>query len=162
NGLLVSLATGLAADATAASNSFDLTAAVAAAPATPTSGEFTYTASTAATTGGVAMGMNGLNGTVAVSNADDFALYMQKVDTAMVLVNSQLSKIGSLTGSLTFKEDQVSSSQINIEASYNRIMNANMAEEQVNASKLMILQQTSTAMLAQANAAPQFLLSLFK
>ena len=162
NGLLVSLATGLAADATAASNSFDLTAAVAAAPATPTSGAFSYTASTAATTGGVAMGMNGLNGTVAVSNADDFALYMQKVDTAMVLVNSQLSKIGSLTGSLTFKEDQVSSSQINIEASYNRIMNANMAEEQVNASKLMILQQTSTAMLAQANAAPQFLLSLFK
>lgn len=162
NGLAVSLGTGLAADATAASNSFDLTAAVAATPATATSGSFSYTASVAAAASGVNMGMNGLNGTVAVSNADDFALYMKKIDEAMVLVNSQLSKIGSLTGSLTFKEDQVSSSQINIEASYNRIMNANMAEEQVNASKLMILQQTSTAMLAQANAAPQFLLSLFK
>jgi flagellin-like hook-associated protein FlgL len=32
----------------------------------------------------------------------------------------------------------------------------------VQSSKLSILQQTSTAMLAQANAAPQFLLSLFK
>jgi flagellin len=41
-------------------------------------------------------------------------------------------------------------------------MNANMAEEQVNASKFQILQQTATAMLAQANAAPQFLLSLFQ
>jgi flagellin len=41
-------------------------------------------------------------------------------------------------------------------------MNANMAEEQVEASKLMILQQTATAMLAQANAAPQFLLQLFR
>ncbi|MAT41522.1 MAG: hypothetical protein CL609_04205, partial [Anaerolineaceae bacterium] len=33
---------------------------------------------------------------------------------------------------------------------------------QVNASKFQILQQTATAMLAQANAAPQFLLSLFR
>jgi len=41
-------------------------------------------------------------------------------------------------------------------------MNANMAEEQVNASKYLILQQTATAMLAQANTAPQFLLSLFR
>lgn len=50
----------------------------------------------------------------------------------------------------------------NVEAAYNRIMNADMAEEQVEASKLLILQQTSSAMLAQANSAPQFLLSLFR
>lgn len=92
----------------------------------------------------------------------DYASYMSLVDTAIGTVNGQLSTIGALTGSLTFKEDQISAAQINIEASYNRIMNANMAEEQVNASKLLILQQTSTAMLAQANAAPQFLLSLFR
>ena len=67
-----------------------------------------------------------------------------------------------MTGRLTYKEDQVTSAQINLEASYSRIMNANMAEEQVNASKLLILQQTATAMLAQANQAPQFLLSLFR
>jgi flagellin len=99
---------------------------------------------------------------VAGDTADDYATYMGLVDTAIIAVNSNLSKIGSLTGSLTFKEDQISAAQINVEASYNRIMNANMAEEQVNASKLSILQQTSTAMLAQANAAPQFLLSLFR
>lgn len=96
------------------------------------------------------------------NTAQSFNTFMDAVDTAMSKVNNNLSKVGSLTGSLTFKEDQISASQINIEASYNRIMNANMAEEQVNASKLLILQQTSTAMLAQANAAPQFLLSLFK
>jgi flagellin len=49
-----------------------------------------------------------------------------------------------------------------VEASYNRIMNANMAEEQMNASKYSILQQTATAMLAQANQAPQSLLPLFR
>jgi len=73
-----------------------------------------------------------------------------------------MAMIGSFVGRLSFKEDQVTNAQINVEGSWNRIMNANMAEEQVNASKLLILQQTATAMLAQANAAPQFLLSLFK
>lgn len=161
NSLEITLGTGIAANATGVSNSFTYDDG-AAIPEVATSGAFSYTHSVAAAAAGVDMDLTGLNGTVAVSNADDFAAYMKKIDDAMVLVNSQLSKIGSLTGSLTFKEDQVSSSQINIEASYNRIMNANMAEEQVNASKLTILQQTSTAMLAQANAAPQFLLSLFK
>ena len=87
---------------------------------------------------------------------------MSYVGNKLDAVSSNLSKIGALTGRLTFKEDQVSAAQINVEAAYNRIMNANMAEEQVNASKFQILQQTSTAMLAQANAAPQFLLSLFQ
>jgi flagellin-like hook-associated protein FlgL len=32
----------------------------------------------------------------------------------------------------------------------------------VEASKFLILQQTATAMLSQANMAPQFLLSLFQ
>ncbi len=99
---------------------------------------------------------------IAATTNDQYAAYMNTVETAINTVNTNLSKIGALTSRLNFKEDQISTSQINVEASYNRIMNANMAEEQVNASKLMILQQTATAMLAQANAAPQFLLSLFK
>lgn len=137
-----------------AGGAVDYTASTAAEYSLADSGAFGYTASAAALAGGVNIG--------AAEDAAAFSAYMTIIDNAMVSVNSQLSKIGSLTGSLTFKEDQVSSSQINVEASYNRIMNANMAEEQVNASKLLILQQTSTAMLAQANAAPQFLLSLFK
>jgi flagellin len=91
-----------------------------------------------------------------------FRTFMGKVGTALSTVSGELTKIGSLSSRLTFKEDQITAAQINTEAAYNRIMNANMAEEQVNASKLQILQQTSTAMLAQANAAPQFLLSLFR
>jgi flagellin len=91
-----------------------------------------------------------------------FRTFMAAIETAMSLVNAELAKVGALTGRLSFKEDQVAAAQINVEAAYNRIMNANMAEEQVNASKYQILQQTATAMLAQANAAPQFLLSLFR
>lgn len=100
--------------------------------------------------------------TLTGSTATDYANYMDTIQSAIGFVNTEMSGIGALTGRLTFKEDQVSAAQINVEAAYNRIMNANMAEEQVNSSKYQILQQTATAMLAQANAAPQFLLSLFR
>jgi flagellin len=70
--------------------------------------------------------------------------------------------VGAFTARLTFKEETLRVQYINTESAYNRIMNANMAEEQVEASKFMILQQTATAMLAQANMAPQFLLALFR
>lgn len=85
---------------------------------------------------------------IATSDAATYSAYMTTVESAINTVISQLSKIGALTSRLNFKEDQISTSQINVEASYNRIMNANMAEEQVNASKLMILQQTALAILA--------------
>jgi flagellin len=41
-------------------------------------------------------------------------------------------------------------------------MNADMAQEQLEATKYSILQQTGVTMLAQANAAPQGILSLFR
>jgi len=98
----------------------------------------------------------------AASSASDFAQYMADINGKLDTVSGQLAQIGAMNGRLTFKEDQISTAQINVEGAYNRIMNANMAEEQVNASKYLILQQTATAMLSQANAAPQFLLSLFR
>jgi flagellin len=92
----------------------------------------------------------------------DFRNYMARAEAAMNTVNNQISQVGALLGRLTFKEDQVSVSQVNVEASYNRIMNANMAAEQVEATKMSILQQTAMTMLAQANVAPQAVLALFR
>jgi len=87
---------------------------------------------------------------------------LTRIDAAINLVKSGISSIGSFSARLSFKEDAMNVAYTNTEAAYNRIMNANMAQEQVEASKYVILQQTATAMLAQANAAPQFLLSLFR
>ena len=97
-----------------------------------------------------------------MATAAQFNEYMTYVEGRLNIVSSQMARLGAFSGRLTFKEDQVMSAHINTEASYSRIMNANMAEEQVNASKFLILQQTATAMLAQANAAPQFILQLFR
>jgi flagellin-like hook-associated protein FlgL len=99
---------------------------------------------------------------VNVSTAELASNYMTTVNAALDTVNRSMADLGSLMARMSIKEEAVTSSQINVESSYNRIMNANMAEEQVNASKYLILQQTATAMLAQANTAPQFLLSLFQ
>lgn len=85
-----------------------------------------------------------------------------KIETALNMVKEGISQVGAFTARLTFKEEALTVQQANTEAAYNRIMNANMAEEQVNAMKYQILQQTATSMLSQANMAPQFLLSLFK
>jgi flagellin len=99
---------------------------------------------------------------VDVSSATKAGAYMTTANNALDKVTSAISDLGSLMARLSFKEESVATSQINVEASYNRIMNANMAEEQMNASKYSILQQTAIAMLAQANQAPQNLLSLFR
>jgi len=87
---------------------------------------------------------------------------LTRIDAAINLVKNGISNIGAFSARLSFKEDAMNVAYTNTEAAYNRIMNANMAQEQVEASKYVILQQTATAMLAQANSAPQFLLSLFR
>ena len=73
-----------------------------------------------------------------------------------------MTKIGALVSRLTSKEENLTIAKTNNEAAYSRIMNADMAAEQLEAMKLSILQQTATAMLAQANMAPQTVLSLFR
>ncbi len=102
------------------------------------------------------------NFSVDVSTAAKAGAYMTTANYALDKVTSALSDLGSLAARLTFKEDSVTTAQVNYEAAHSRIMNANMAEEQMNASKYSILQQTGIAMLAQANQAPQNLLSLFR
>jgi flagellin len=99
---------------------------------------------------------------VDVSTAAKAGQYMTAANSALDKVNSTMADLGSLMARMSIKEEAASSARINVESAYSRIMNANMAEEQVNASKYLVLQQTAVAMLAQANNAPQALLSLFQ
>jgi len=99
---------------------------------------------------------------VDVSTATKAGQYMTRVNSALDIVNSSMADLGSLMARLTFKEEAVSVAQVNVEASYNRIMNADMAFEQLEATKMSILQQTAITMLAQANTSPQAILGLFR
>jgi len=99
---------------------------------------------------------------VSLNTNDEAVAYMDNVDDAIKTISSRLQTLGSFSSRLTLKEENLATAQINTEAAYNRIMNADMAMSQMEATKFQILQQTATTMLAQANQAPQGLLSLFR
>ena len=97
-----------------------------------------------------------------VNSSSSAQSYMAEIDDAISSVNKALSYIGARTNRMTLQEESLAISKVNTEAAQSRIMDADMAYEQFNATKLQILQQTATAMLAQANSAPQSVLSLFR
>jgi len=84
------------------------------------------------------------------------------VDTALNTVNAQLGAIGGQANRLSTKEANLTTAITNTEAAKSRILDADIAKEQIAVVKLQILQQTATAQLAQANASPQVFLSLFR
>jgi flagellin len=92
------------------------------------------------------------------SDAQDF---MGQIDAAIDQVTEGLGYIGSMVNRLGFQEESLTVAKTNTEAAYSRIVDADMAWEQLESTKMMILQQTATAMLSQANMAPQSILSLF-
>ncbi len=100
--------------------------------------------------------------TVSVDSSANANTYMASVAAAIKTVSTSLASVGSTMARLSFQEQNLAVAHANTEAAYNRIMNANMAKEQVEASKFSILQQTASAMLAQANSTPQYILSLFR
>ena len=87
---------------------------------------------------------------------------LASVDSFISAVSTQLQTIGSLIQRLDNKESTLQVSITNTDAAASRIMDADIAKEQLEMTKLQILQQTATTQLAQANAAPGNLLSLFK
>jgi len=97
-----------------------------------------------------------------VDSQDAAQAFMNLIDTASSQVSKALGYIGATVNRMTYQETSLSLAKVNTEASYNRIMNADMAFEQVEATKWAILQQTAVAMLAQANMAPQSILGLFR
>lgn len=76
-------------------------------------------------------------------------------------VQTSLGSIGNLTQRLDIKDETLNVSIANAESSISRLFDADMAMEQLNATRGSILQQAGTAMLAQLNFAPQQVLQLF-
>ncbi len=87
---------------------------------------------------------------------------MKKLDNALDSVNGARAKLGAVQSRF---ENAVANIQIGVEnlsASRGRIMDADFAKETANLSRSQILQQAGTAMVAQANQAPQGVLSLLR
>jgi len=96
-----------------------------------------------------------------VTTSGAAATTLTNVDAAIQTVANAVSGVGDSQKRLTYKEQNLSVSMNNYEAARSRIADADFAREQMEIVKLQILQQTGIASLAQANAAPQAVLSLF-
>ncbi|QQS35432.1 MAG: flagellar biosynthesis protein FliC [Ignavibacteriales bacterium] len=77
-------------------------------------------------------------------------------------VKAALGRIGNLTQTLDSKDDFLAAAISNNTAAISKLFDADMAMEQLNATKGQIGQQIGTSMLAQLNIAPQNILSLFR
>jgi flagellin len=87
---------------------------------------------------------------------------MAAIDSALNTVNSHRATLGAVQNRF---ESTIANLRVSVEntaAAKSRIMDADFAAETANLTRAQILQQAGTAMLAQANAIPQNVLTLLQ
>ncbi len=87
---------------------------------------------------------------------------IQNLDKAISLISSKRAEFGAVQNRFSAVISNLQVSSENITASRSRIMDTDYAQETANLTRAQILQQAGTAMLSQANSAPQQVLSLLK
>lgn len=84
------------------------------------------------------------------------------IDNALTTINDTRAALGAVNNRLDFTVSNLSSIAEKTTAARSRIVDADFAVETANLSRSQVLQQASTAMLAQANARAQNVLSLLR
>ena len=97
-----------------------------------------------------------------ISTAAGATAAMDALDGLMTSVNNTRADLGAIQARFEGVLTQLSAAQENTEAARSRIMDTDYAGETAKLARSQILQQAGTAMLAQANALPQNVLSLLR
>ena len=105
---------------------------------------------------GLGVGASVLTSTAAAVTA------LGAVDTAITTVSTERAKLGAKQNRLEHTINNLSVAIENLSASESRIRDTDMASEMVSFTRAQILTQAGTAMLAQANQAPQGVLQLLR
>ncbi|MFW5448046.1 MAG: flagellin [Methylophagaceae bacterium] len=100
--------------------------------------------------------------TMDVSTVDGSNLALKIVDSALERINGQRATFGALQSRFESTVANIQIASENLSAARSRIMDADFAAETANLTRAQILQQAGTAMLSQANAIPQNVLSLLQ
>lgn len=106
------------------------------------------------TTTGLGIASNGVSTTASASAA------ITAISSAIALVSTQRATLGAVQNRLDHKINNLNVSIENLTASESRIRDTDMASEMVSFTRSQILSQAGTAMLSQANQAPQGVLRL--
>ncbi|MDD5176135.1 MAG: flagellin [Sterolibacterium sp.] len=135
-----------------------------------TSGYFSVKSSVADTSGGLFTDVadtlqastNYTVGTIDVSSVAGANAAVDIIDGALAKVNGIRADLGAVQNRFNSTIANLMTSSENITAARSRILDTDFAAETANLTRAQILQQAGVAMLAQANALPQQVLSLLK
>ncbi len=175
----------IAAGTSAAASATNIAAAVNAqttatgVTATATAGVLSFTSNgtnfsiTSGGAGSTALGSASVAGTqnttpatglasLDVSTAAGAQFAIQQIDSALNQVNSARATLGAVQSRFTSVVTNLQSTSENLSSSRSRIQDTDFAAETANLTRASILQQAGTAILAQANSAPNNVLSLLK
>ena len=97
-----------------------------------------------------------------LNSAAGAASYITKVDEALSGVATERAEIGAVMNRLDHTIANLDNVATNLALAKGRIEDADFAAETSNLARTQVLQQASMAMLAQANASKQNILSLFQ
>ena len=97
---------------------------------------------------------------ISVASSEDATAALSSIDNALEYISSQRSELGAVENRLNHTVNNLMNVVENTSASRSRIEDADYAVESANLAKLQVMQQAGTAMLAQANASAQMVLSL--
>ena len=108
---------------------------------------------------GLGFGTAGVN--LELDTATNAQTALSSIDDAISSLNTIRGNIGAYMNRLSYASANLDITIENLTAAESVIRDVDMAAEMVSFTKFQILQQAGTAMLAQANMAPQGVLSLF-
>ncbi|MFA5187592.1 MAG: flagellin, partial [Patescibacteria group bacterium] len=112
--------------------------------------------------GDVTTGTSGLGlSSIDLSTSAGAQSALTTVNTAIDTLASRRGDIGAAQNRLGYAAANLTTTIENVQAAESVIRDVDMAAEMTNFTKNQILMQASTSMLAQANMAPQSILSLF-
>ena len=97
-----------------------------------------------------------------VSTQDNAMAYIASIDNAISIISADRGKYGATMNRLDHAMANLQNVATNLAVAKGRIMDADFAAESSNLARTQVLQQASMAMLAQANASKQNILSLFQ
>jgi flagellin len=97
-----------------------------------------------------------------VMSSEAAANTIKNIDAALEAINSQRSELGAASNRMDYTISNLQNVSMNIEASQSRIQDADFAKVTGDLTKAQIMSQAATAMLAQANASKQGVLSLLQ
>ena len=121
-------------------------------------GDSFYDATTPTSGGGVGGSITGLN----VLSASAASNALSAIDNAIDQVSQSRAQLGAYQNRLIATVNNLTNVATNTEAAKSRIMDTDYSKETTRLAKSQIVQQAATAMLAQANQAPQMVLALLK